>query len=40
VTTGVSVDSHLAAARVNTVFDLIAEGETAGLEGNASYCMC
>jgi hypothetical protein len=37
VATGVSVDPHLSAARVNTVFDLIAEGEPASLEGNASY---
>jgi hypothetical protein len=37
VATGVSIHPHLSAARVNTVFDLIAEGETAGLEGNASY---
>jgi hypothetical protein len=40
VATGVSIHPHLSAARVNTVFDLIAEGEPASLEGNASYCMC
>jgi hypothetical protein len=37
VATGVSINSHLAAASVNMVLDLIAEGEATGLKGCASY---
>jgi hypothetical protein len=40
VATGVPIQPHLAAGRVDTVLHLVAEGEAAGLERSASYRTC